>query len=139
MATPVQRGKAAVLGIVGSIDVVVYPVAQSATLTQGWEEEVVKDAAGFSAAWIARDLHYLADFKFKMLGDTAAHAGGVTMIAALATCTLSGFTLADMNGTYQNVSGQQFDLSNVSTADFQTKFRKYADSTQNTLSQTTPS
>lgn len=139
MATEVKRGKASVTGVVGSIDLVVYPVAQSASLTQNWEEEIVKDEKGFDAAWVARNLHYLADFKFKMLGDTVAHATGVTMIAPFATVTLSSFTLADLNGTYQNISGQQFDLNNTSVADFSTKFRKYGDSTQNTLSQTTPS
>ena len=138
MASAIQRGKAALLGIAGTIDLVVYPVAQSATFTQNFEEEVVKDVNGFDTAWIARNLHYLADFKFKMLGDTAAHAGGVTMIAPYATVTLSTFALADLNATYQNISGQAFDLSNTSVADFATKFRKYGDTTQNTLSQTTP-
>lgn len=139
MATAVKRGLASVTGIVGSIDLVVYPVAQSATSTQNWDEEVIKDATGFDAAWIARNLHYLADFKFKMLGDTAAHAKGVTFLAAFATVTLSGFDLSDINGTYQNISGAQIDLNNTSVADFATKFRKYGDSTQNTSSQTTPS
>lgn len=138
MATEIKRGKASVTGIAGTIDLVVYPVAQSGTLAQNFEEEIVKDVLGFDTAWIARNLHYLADFKFKMLGDTAAHAGGVTMIAPYATVTLSAFTLADINGAYQNVSGQQFDLSNTSVADFQTKFRKYADASQATLSTTTP-
>lgn len=138
MATEIKRGKASVTGIVGAVDLVVYPVAQSGTSTQNWEEEIVKDEKGFAAAWVARDLHYLANFKFKMLGDTAAHAKSVTFIAPLATVTLSGFDLADINGTYQNVSGAQIDLSNVSVADFATNFRKYGDATQNTLSQTTP-
>ena len=138
MASPIQRGKAAVTGIAGSIDLVVYPVAQSGTFTQNFEEEIVKDVQGFDAAWIARNLHYLADFKFKMLGDTAAHAKGVTFIAPLATVTLTGFDLADINGTYQNMSGAQIDLNNTSVADFATKVRKYGDATQNTLSQTTP-
>lgn len=128
----VKRGLANVAGIVGAIDTIVYPVAQSATLTQNFEEEVVKDVIGFDAAWLARNLHYLADFKFKMLGDTAAHAKGVTMLAPFATCTFSGFDLADFNGTWQNISGQQIDLNNTSVADFAAKFRRYADGTQNT-------
>jgi len=140
MSAPVaiKRGLASVTGIVGTIDLVVYPVAQSGNSTQNWEEEVVKDTLGFDTAWISRNLHYLADFKFKMLGDTAAHAKGVTFIAPLATVTLTGFDLADINGTYQNMSGSQIDLNNTSVADFSTKFRKYGDATQNTLSQTTP-
>lgn len=139
MATAVKRGLASVTGTAGTIDLVVYPVAQSVTSNQNWDEEIVKDVAGFDAAWISRNLHYLADFKFKMLGDTAAHAKGVTFIAPLATVVLSAFDLADINGSYQNISGSQFDLSNVSVADFATKFRKYGDGTQNTSAITTPS
>ncbi|MEI6077235.1 MAG: hypothetical protein WCS94_16765 [Verrucomicrobiota bacterium] len=134
----IKRGLASVAGIVGTIDLVVYPVAQSGSSTQHWEDETVKDNLGFDAAWLARNLHYLADFKFKMLGDTAAHAKSVTFIAPLATVTLAGFDLADINGTYQNMSGAQIDLSNTSVADFATKFRKYGDATQNTASQTQP-
>ena len=127
------------LGIAGTFDVVVYPVAQSGTFTQNFEEEIVKDVQGFDAAWVERNLHYLADFKFKMLGDTAAHAGGVVMLAPYATVTLSGFTLSDLNAAYQNVSGAAFDLNNTSVADFAIKLRKYGDSTQATASVTTPS
>ena len=139
MATIVKRGKANVAGVVGAIDLVVYPVAQSATVEQQFEEEIVKDETGFDAAWLARNLHILSSFKFKMLGDTAAHAKGVTFIAPFATVVLSGFDLADINGSYQNIAGQQFDLTNTTVADFATKFRKYSDSTQATLSLTTPS
>lgn len=140
MATVVQRGKAAVTGIAGTIDVVVFPVAQTANVTHNFEEEIVKDVAGFDAAWVARNTHKLADFKFKALGDTAAHAAtGLTFIAPFATVTLSGFTTGELNTTWQNISGASIDLNNTSVADFATKFRCYTDSTQNTLSQTTPS
>jgi len=139
MATEIKRGKASVTGIVGTFTVILYPVAQSGTLAQTYEEEIVKDEKGFDAAWVARNLHYLADFKFKMLGDTVAHATGVTMIAPFATVTLSAFTLSDFNGSYQNISGQQIDLNNTSVADYATKFRKYDDSTQNTAALATPS
>jgi len=140
MATVIQRGKAAVTGIAGAIDLVVYPVAQSANLTHNFEEEVVKDTSGFDAAWVARNTHKLADFKFKALGDTAAHAAaGLAFITPFATVTLSGFTTAELNTTWQNISGASIDLNNTSVADFATKFRCYVDSTQNTLSQTTPS
>lgn len=138
MATEIKRGKAQVSGIVGSVDLVVYAVAQSGTLTQNTESEVVKDQIGFDCAWRDTNLHYLADFKFKVLGDTVAHAKSLTFIAPLATVTLSAFDLADFNGTYQNLSGAQIDLANTSIADFAAKFRKYGDATQNTLSQTTP-
>lgn len=138
MGTEIKRGKASVSGIVGAIDLVVYATQQSGSLTQQTDEDVVKDEKGFDCAWRDVNLHYLADFKFKVLGDTVAHAKSLTFIAPKATVTLSGFDLADFNGTYQNLSGAQIDLSNTSVADFATKFRKYGDSTQNTLSQTTP-
>ena len=140
MATVTQRGKAAVEGIAGAIDLVIYPVAQSATVTHEWEEEIVKDVHGFDAAWLARNHHKLANFKFKALGDTAAHAKtGLAFIAPFATVTLTGFDTTELNTTWQNTSGAAIDLNNTSVADFQTKFRCYTDGTQNTLSQTTPS
>ena len=138
MPTIVQRGKAAVTGICGIIDLVVYAVAQSGTVTQNWEEEVIKDCNGFDTAWLARNQHVLADFKFKVLGDTAAHAASLTFIAPYATVTLSTFSLADVNGVYQNMSGSQIDLNNTSVADFATKFRRYSDAQQSVLSATVP-
>lgn len=139
MATVTKRGKANVDGIAGTIDLVVYPVAQSGKASQNWEEEVVKDVRGFDAAWLARNTHYLNDFAFKLLGDTAANAqAGAAFIAPLATVTLSAFEVSQFNGTYQNISGAEIDLGNTKVGDFSLKFRKYADSTQNTLSQTTP-
>lgn len=142
MAAPTvtKRGKASVEGIPGSIDLVVYPVAQSGKMTMNFEEEVVKDVHGFDAAWLARNTHYLLDFAFKLLGDTQAHAvsGGV-FIAPFATVTLSDFDLAAFNGTYQNISGQEIDLGNTKVGDLNTKFRKYDNSDQNTAATTTPS
>lgn len=141
MAAPVavKRGLANVEGVVGAIDLVVYPVAQKGKLTQNWDEEVVKDNLGFDTAWISRNLHQLADFEFKVLGDTNAHAKtGATFIAPLATVTFSTFDAPQFNTTYQNISGASIDLNNTTVADFSMKFRAYADATQNTLSQTTP-
>lgn len=139
MATVTQRGKAAVTGVAGTIDIVIYPVAQSANVTHNFEEEVIKDVAGFDVAWVARNTHKLADFKFKALGDTAAHATtGLTFIAPFATVTLAGFSTGELNSTWQNISGASIDLNNTSVADFSTKFRAYVDGTQNTLSQSTP-
>ncbi len=139
MATATKRGKANVDGVVGTLTLIVYPVQQSAKSQQQWDEEIVKDVSGFDAAWIARNEHRLMDFAFKLLGDTAANAkAGGAFVAAFATVTLSGFDLSEFNGTYQNISGAEIDLGNTKVGDFSTKFRKYADSTQNTLSQTTP-
>lgn len=134
-----KRGKAVVEGVDGALDVVVYPVQQSAKTNQNWEEEIVKDEGGFDYAWLSRNLHYLNDHAFKLVGDTAAHAAtGGAFLAPYATVTLSGFDLAQINGTYQNISGAEIDLGNTKVGDLMLKLRKYGDSTQNTLSQTTP-
>jgi hypothetical protein len=139
MATVTKRGKANVDGIVGAIDLIVYPVAQSGKMTMNFHEEIIQDNRGFDAAWLARNTHYLNDFAFKLLADTAAHAvaGGV-FIAPLATVVLSGFDLAAFNGSYQNISGQEIDLGNTKVGDMNTKFRRYDDATQATASITTP-
>lgn len=139
MPTPIQRGKAAVSGIAGTLTVYIYPVAQSANLNYNFDEEIVKDVNGSDVSWLARNSHKLADFKFKALGDTAAHAAtGLAFVAPFATITLSGFDSAEFNTTWQNISGSSIDLNNTSVADFSAKFRAYTDGTQNTLSQTTP-
>jgi hypothetical protein len=134
-----KRGKATVEGIPGSIDLIVYPVKQSGKGTMNFDEEIIKDEHGLSVAWLARDTHYLMDFAFKLLGDTQTHAlsGGV-FLQPYATVTLSGFDLPAFNGTYQNISGQEIDLGNTKVGDLNTKFRRYDDPTQNTLSQTVP-
>jgi hypothetical protein len=135
-----KRGQATVSGIVGSFDVVVYPIVQSAKQTQNFEEDIVKDNIGFDTAWNARNMHRLNDFSFKLVGDTNAHAKtGSTMLAAYATVTLSGFDAADFNGAYQNISGQEIDLGNTKVGDLMLKLRRYEDSTQSTSSVTTPS
>ncbi len=137
MASVTKRGKASVEGIPGSIDVVVYPLAQTAKLAQNFTEEIIFDIHGFAAAWLARDTHYLADFGFKLLGDTQLHAvAGGAFLAPFATVTLSGFDLGAFNGTYQNISGAEIDLGNTKVGDLALKLRRYDDATQNTLSQT---
>lgn len=139
MATIVQKGKANVNGVAGTIDLVIYPVAQSANVNHNFDEEIVKDTTGFDCAWLARNTHKMADFKFKALGTTAATAKtGLAFIAPFATVTLTGFDTAELNTTWQNISGASIDLNNTSVADFSTKFRCYVDATQNTLSNTTP-
>ena len=139
MAAVTKRGKAVVDGLVGIFDLIVYPLAQTGKMSANFEEETVKDAHGFDVSWIARNLHYLNDFAFKLVGDTQSHAisGGV-FIAPFATVTLSGFDLAAFNGTYQNVSGQDIDLANTKVGDMSVKLRRYDDAAQNTLATSAP-
>ena len=134
-----RRGKASVEGINGAIDVIVYPVAQSANINFNFDEEVIKGNNGYDAAWLARNAHYLADFKFKVIADTAAHAqAACVFLAPFATVVLSDFVSASINGSYQNISGSTIDLANTSVADLSTKFRRYDNATQATASVTTP-
>lgn len=140
MPSVVFRGKAALEGIAGTFDVIVYPVAQTGKLSQNFEEEIVKDVHGFDAAWLARNEHELFDVGMKVLGDTAAHAAaGAAFLAPFATVTLSAFTATVFNGAYQLISGGDIDLGNTKVADINFKLRKYADATQNTSATTTPS
>lgn len=142
MAAPtvVKRGKASVEGIPGSIDVVVYPVQQSGKMTQNYEEEKVMDVHGFAAAWLARDEHFLLDFGFKLLGDTQAHAiAGGAFLGPLAVVILTGFDLAAFNGSYQNISGDEIDLSNVGVGTLAKKLRRYSNVDQAAASIATPS
>jgi hypothetical protein len=134
-----HRGKAVVEGTAGAFDLIVYPITQKGDLEANWEEEIVKDVHGGDAAWLARNLHYLANFSFKVVGDSAANAkAGAAIIAPLATVTLSAFDIAAFNGVYQNMSGQKIDLSNVTVADMSTKFRRYDDAAQAALAATVP-
>lgn len=139
MATVTKRGEAQIQGIPGTIDLVVYPLKQSAKMTANFDEESVRDEHGFEQAWNAKNLHYLNDFAFKLVGPTQAQAiaGGV-FLAPLAVVTLSGFDLAAFNGAYQNMSGQEIDLGNTKVGDMSLKLRKYDDATQNSAANTTP-
>lgn len=140
MATLTKRGKACVSGLPGALDVILYPVAQSAKISDNYEEEVVKDNLGFDAAWIWRNEHFLLDLGMKLLGDTQAHAvAGGAFLAPGAVVTLSGFDLAILNTAYQIISGGDISLSNTGVGDINFKLRRYADTTQNTLSTTAPS
>lgn len=148
MAAPVQRGKAAIHGVAGTIDVIVYPIAQKLQETQNWDEEAIKDAEGFTVALLARDEHGMLNIGLKYVGDTAAHAAlpvttagtlGQPFFAPYASVTLSAFTFAGLNAVWQVVTGTSFDAENTKVADGDYKLRRWADATQNTLLNTTPS
>lgn len=149
MAAPItQRGKAAIHGVAGTIDVIVYPVQQKLKMTQQFDEEIGKDVDGGDAWWIARNERGELSIGLKFVGDTAAHAAapvssagtlGQPFLAPYATVTLSAFALAALNGAYQNISGTDLDMENTKVADGDYKLRRYADSTQNTAATTAPS
>ena len=142
----VFKGKAVFEGTHGTFDVIVYPVAQSQKLTQNWEQEDGKNAHGDDMYAVARNEHYLYDMGMKIVGDTKAHAAGAVAFLS----PLSSVVVTDpgpespaippiMLGTFQIVNGSEIDLGNTKVGDITFKLRKYADSTQNTLMNTTPS
>lgn len=150
MSAPIfQRGKAAIHGVAGTFDVIVYPIQQKVKMTQTFDEEIVKDVDGGDVAWIARNERGEFNVGVKFLADTAAHAAtpvsttisslGQPFLAPYATVTLSTFVLSALNGAYQNISGTEYDAENVKIADGDYKLRRYADPTQNTLATTAPS
>lgn len=152
MASVTFRGKAAIEGVAGAIDVVVYPTAQTLKGTQQYDEEIIKDEHGFDVSWVSRNEHMMLEIGLKFLGDTAAHAAipmqnsgsqvstlGQPFLKPYQTMVLSGFALAALNGTYQNITGTTMDFANTKVADGDYKLRRYADSTQNTGATTAPS
>jgi hypothetical protein len=140
MATLTKRGLASVTGVTGTFDVIIYPVQQTVKGSHAFEEEIVKDVQGQDTAWIARNEHIMLDVMMKLLGDTAAHAAtGAAFLAPLAVVTLSGFTPAYLNTTFEVVPGSDISQVNTATGDISFKLRRYVDSQQNTLAATVPS
>lgn len=136
----VLRGKAQVHGVVGSFDVILYPVAQSMRFSQGFDLDIAKDNMGDDAAWRTSNEIYDVDLACKLLGDTLAHAkAGAAMLAPLAAVVITSGDAAIMNGTYQVMNGGEIDLGNTKIGDITFKLRRYANSSQNTVFTTTPS
>lgn len=139
MANVVVKGKAVLEGIAMTFDVILYPLPQTAKMTQNWDEELIKDQHGYTNVWLARDEHHLLDLGMKIIGDTHAHAlSGAAFLSPLSTVTISGADPASWNTTYQLVNGGDIDLANTKVGDITFKLRKYADATQNGLAVTTP-
>jgi hypothetical protein len=149
MAAPVVvfRGLAAVEGVAGTFDAILYAVTQTIKVTQNFEEEVIKDVHGYDAAWLYRNENAEGDWMLKLMGDTAAHAAApaqavstTAIISSLGqpfsapgtVATLSTFTLTALNGVWQLRSGGDFDLANTKAGELTFKARKYANSNQET-------
>jgi len=149
----VFRGKAAIEGVAGTFDAILYALQQTVKVTQNFEEEVVKDVHGYDAVWLFRNEHSTFDCTLKLVGDTAAHsiipataAGGGTVsslgqpfLAPGSTVILASFSPAGINGTYQLLSGGDVDLANTKIGDLTLKLRKYANADQTTAIAAVPS
>lgn len=142
MATIVRRGKAAVEGVTGLFDVILYGsygATQTADAAHNFDLEVVKDNQGQDAAWRSRNEMVELDVTFKMLADTSAHAkASAAFLAPLAVVTVSTCDIAEWNTTYCVIPGSSQKLKNDQVGDLSVKIRRYVDSTQNTLFAATP-
>ena|SRR5664279_4120000 len=140
MATLTLRGKAAVSGLAGAFDVIVYPEPQTGDATLNFDSEVVKDRLGNDCAERGRNPHIITSFKMKLLGDSLASAKtGAAFMAPLAIVTLSAFDLADWNGAYSVQSGEKNSLVNTAIGDKDITLKRYTDPTQNALMTSIPS
>ena len=137
--TITKRGMAEISGIVGAVDVIIYPAIQSVKLSQSFEKEVIKNQLGFDVSASAKNEHATLDISMKLLGDTAANAkAGSALQRPLAVVTLSGFDVADYNGKYTIEPGSDSDLGNTKVGDMVFKLLRYQDADQQTLMTSTP-
>jgi hypothetical protein len=140
MATKTFRGRAQVAGCPATFDVILYPVQQNMSLTQEFDEEIIKDADGQDAAWRAQNEKYMGDMDMKLIADTQAHAeAGAAFLGPLAIVTVTLAKPTAWNSTFQVVSGGKISTKNDAVGDNGFRVRRYADSTQNTLAAATPS
>lgn len=154
MAAPVTvfRGLAAVEGVAGAFDAILYAVKQSLDLTQEFEKEEVKNEHGADISWLARNENAKFSCKLKLVGDTVAHsiipataAGtsaisdmGQPFLAPLSTLILSGFKMAALNATYQLQPGCKVAMVNDKVAELDLNLMRYASADQQTAIAVTP-
>lgn len=140
MATNTVRGKAQVSGCAAMFDVILYPVQQSMRLSHKFKEEIIMDALGQDTSWRAYNEMIDGNWEMKILGDTSAHAqAGAAFFAPLAIVTVSGSPVVALNTTWQIAPDSDIVLKNDAVGDINFRVRRYVDSVQNTLAQTTPS
>ena len=145
MATSTKRGLAIISALVGGVPTNITAWAngispQTASLTQNWDEEKIKDNVGFTNAKIARDDNFTREFTIKPTSDTLAHAKSATVfLATFAKLTFSGSEASDFDGDWCLESGSQIQIKNDATAEYTVRCIRYADSTQNTSLNTAPS
>lgn len=152
MAAPVTvfRGLAAVEGIAGVFDAILYAVKQSGDVTQEFDKEEVKNEHGADISWLARNENAKFSCKLKLVGDTVAHSIipattvgstatvsglGQPFLAPLSTLVLSGFALgvgAVLNATYQLQPGCKLALVNDKVAELDMNLMRYASTDQQT-------
>jgi hypothetical protein len=140
MSNVTFKGLASIEGIPGTFDVIVW-LPQTGRFGDNFQEEVIMDQHGGDTAWLARNQHLLADVGMKVVGgsSSAALTAQTWPLAPYTTVTLSGFVFSALNGQYQYLTGADLNLTFDKVAEATFKLRKYINSAQNTLANTTPS
>ena len=141
MATEVQNGLAYIHGIRGDVGIEGYAsiTLDSVKASHKFKLDAIEDAIGFTAALIATDAHTEVDVTFLPAGGSRAGAeAGAAFITPLKSVTLSGFSVAEINGKYVYVGDASIDLSNKQ-GKMTLKLRRYDDAAQNDSLTTTVS
>jgi hypothetical protein len=151
MAT-VYRGRAEFAGCAMVLDVILWAddAIQDATLTQQYEVEEIKDSRGATIAKQASNESHDLEVNMKLIGDTKANARAINSVAAggflppLQSVAISQPSSGDQMpgsfiGTWQCKPGQKISAKNAACGDLSLPLMKWADATQNTLLNTTPS
>lgn len=137
------RGKAQVTGTKFVADIVLYPIANSLKLTQNWKEEIVEDEQGDDYAIRAHNEKWDGDLGMilvdKSSTSTLANAkAGAAFYAPLTSITVTTCDVAAWVGVFQVQAGSDLGQENTQAGKFGVKLRRWADSAQNTLLNTTP-
>ncbi len=96
----IQYGKASLITTAGAIGAYAAVNIESVKGDHAWDDETLKDFAGFDNAWLARNQHIIISISFKLTaaGKAAAIANG-SFLLPLAAVTLSGFDCPWLNAT----------------------------------------
>lgn len=149
MAGNIFRGKAQISGVNGTVTIAAVAwelLKESAQITHEFELEEIKNENGRDFCWKASNEKDNATVGFRLVDTGTASSEArienfCNALTPLAVITLTSFKPARFNGTYQLMSGGDYNLSNVQAGTGSIKMRKYVDADQQTASGTvfTPS
>jgi hypothetical protein len=123
-----------------AIDIDYLAFIDTSKVQHKFKLDAIEDEQGFDASLIATNEHYECDITLTPKGATrAAVEAAVVVLEPLASVAFTHFSVAIFNGTWIYVGDQSIELSKGKEGKVTLKFRKYADSTQNTSLSTTVS
>ncbi len=138
------RGKAQISGVNGVVTVSAVAwelLKESAQISNEFDLEEIKNENGRDFAWKASNEKDNATIGFRLVDTGSASSEArienfCNALTPLVGITLSSFKPARFNGSYQLMSGGDYNLSNVQAGTGSLKMRKYVDADQQTLSTT---